>query len=64
MGKLHRIRRAFNKLPEERKKKLRRYGGSCYVGQYGVRFYLMGSSYRKFMKKLCSEHFREVAQGD
>jgi len=65
MGKLHRIRRAFNKLPEEMKRKLSRYGGgSCHVGWHGVSFSLWGRSYRKYVKKLCREYFGEVAQGD
>jgi len=64
MGKLHRIRKAFDKLPEERKRKLSRYGGSCYAGRHGISFRLGGRSYRKYVKKLCREHFREVAQGD
>ena len=77
MGKLHRIRKAFNKLPDEKKRRLAErkvfssfIGGlyikrasGCYVGRE-VRFHGYTDSHRNYVRKLCRDYLEEVALRD
>ena len=69
MGKLHRIRKAFNKLPEERKREVGAFvfrrnapRPGCIIDEHGVRFRWYVPSHRDYTMKLCRDHFGGVAQ--
>jgi len=76
MGKLHRIRKAFDKLPEARKRELYKSSGGrwssvgCYFRETNTPYRNKGfhfdttnyhRGYRNFIGKLCRDHFDGVA---
>jgi len=64
MGNLHRIRKAFDKLSEEEKTELGRFGSGCYVRKKYLGFSTNSLSYRNYVRKLLREHQRGVALSD
>ncbi len=63
VGKLHKIKRAFDKLPDARKRNLSKYSGVWYRDG-DIRFGVYTNSYRRYVNKLCREYLGEVAQCD
>jgi hypothetical protein len=73
MGKLHRIRKAFNRLSEEDKERLNSLAKTYWSCPSAVFSYRTNAvefrfswhhSYRRFVRKLCREHFGRVGQAD
>lgn len=75
MGKLHRIRRAFDKVTEQQKKHIWQHGSGCkFLDDGSVHFtlyYLDVHSYQRYIAKLAEAWMRktygrkgEVAQRD
>jgi len=65
MGNLHRIRNAYNKLPEQEKARVFLHGSGCsaYKG-HKICFAAGWSSYKRFIKSLGREYFSGVALRD
>ena len=63
VGKLHKIKRAFDKLPDARKRNLSKYSGVWYRDG-DIRFGIYTGSYRRYVRKLCREYLGEVARCD
>lgn len=62
MGKLHRSKRAFGKLPKEEREAVR--GGVWFDPLDRIRFNIWTDSYKNYIKKLRREYLGEVAQCD
>jgi hypothetical protein len=62
MGKLHKIRKAFDEQTDKRKRYIWYHGSGCYFRDGQVVFTLMypqACSYKRFVHKIATEWLRE-----
>jgi len=65
MGKLHKIRKAFNRLPDREKHKLAGYSSGVWFWPNGeVRLWVFTESYRGYVRKLAQAWLDEQGRSE